>query len=147
MKVFTGVALAALSLGALVGSVGSGVAGQAGTNPKAGATPAGWLQVAQAAPTQAALVAEGGPLFARNCAVCHGNAGQGDIGPKLAGDPFVNSAGAVIAQILHGAEEHGMPPFQEALNDRQIAAIATYVRNSWGNTAGPVLPEEVARTR
>jgi mono/diheme cytochrome c family protein len=44
-------------------------------------------------------------------------------------------------------EEHGMPPFRDVLNDRKIAAIATYIRNAWGNTYGIVTPADVAGLR
>ena len=33
------------------------------------------------------------------------------------------------------------------LNDEQIAAVLTYVRNSWGNQAAPVTVEQVAAAR
>jgi mono/diheme cytochrome c family protein len=33
------------------------------------------------------------------------------------------------------------------MNDDQIAAIANYVRNSWGNSADAVDPTDVARQR
>jgi mono/diheme cytochrome c family protein len=52
-----------------------------------------------------------------------------------------------VAQILGGDEERGMPPFDGSLEDRQVAAIATFVRNSWGNEFGVVLPEYVTRVR
>ena len=44
-----------------------------------------YLQLAQAVADQATLMREGGPLFAKNCAECHGAQGQGGLGPKLAG--------------------------------------------------------------
>ena len=34
-----------------------------------------------------------------------------------------------------------------ALSDFEIAAIATYERNSWGNADGVVLPEDVKAAR
>ena len=40
-----------------------------------------------------------------------------------------------------------MPAYAWKLNDQQIAAVATYVRNSWGNTAPPVSPGQVASLR
>ena len=40
-----------------------------------------------------------------------------------------------------------MTAFGEHLDDAQIAAIATFVRNSWGNDYGPVTPDEVAAAR
>jgi mono/diheme cytochrome c family protein len=38
-----------------------------------------------------------------------------------------------------------MTPFRGALNENQIAAIATYVRGNkdWGNSAGHVTPAQV----
>jgi mono/diheme cytochrome c family protein len=39
-----------------------------------------------------------------------------------------------------------MPPFPQ-LDDTQLAAVATYIRNSWGNSFGGVSPEEVTAIR
>jgi hypothetical protein len=51
----------------------------------------------------------------------------------------------VIGQILIGRGV--MPSFAKALDDKQIAQVASYIRNSWGNSFGPVKPEEVAKVR
>ncbi|UUZ52036.1 cytochrome c [Massilia sp. B-10] len=40
-----------------------------------------------------------------------------------------------------------MPPFSGVLSDADVAAVVTYVRASWGNQGGQVLPQEVARLR
>ena len=40
-----------------------------------------------------------------------------------------------------------MPSFAWKLDDEEIADVATYVRNSWGNRAAPVTPDDVARLR
>jgi mono/diheme cytochrome c family protein len=124
----------------LLGSYGIGAAAGPETGPQA------FVQLAQAA-DQATLMREGGPLYTGNCAVCHGQQGQGDMGPKLIGYEFLKSAPAVVSQIFNGMEEHGMPPFRDVLNDRKIAAIATYIRNAWGNTYGIVTPADVAGLR
>jgi mono/diheme cytochrome c family protein len=71
----------------------------------------------------------------------------GLIGPRLVGNDFLTSAGAIIGQIMVGNPEHGMPPFANQLNDREIAAISTYVRNSWGNDYGIVTEQAVAIRR
>jgi len=39
-----------------------------------------------------------------------------------------------------------MPPF-DSLTDREIAAVATYIRNSFGNNHGIATEEEVAENR
>jgi mono/diheme cytochrome c family protein len=40
-----------------------------------------------------------------------------------------------------------MPAFDWRLNDAQVAAVLTYIRNSWGNAAGPVSSGVVASER
>jgi len=40
-----------------------------------------------------------------------------------------------------------MPPFRGLLGDDDIAAVASYVRGSWGNAAGAVQPLDVLRLR
>ncbi len=129
-----------LSLTALVGAAGAAcllAASQIVTT--ASAAP---IQVAQADPAApedlATLMAEGEVLFNHNCAGCHQTDGMGLVGPKLVGNEFLASAGAIIGQIMEGNTNHGMPPFIDVLNDREIAAIATYVRNAWGNAYGIV---------
>lgn len=125
---------------ALVGSYGIGAAAELvdGTGEV--------VQLAQAADL-ATLKREGGPLYTSNCAVCHGQNGEGNMGPKLVDFDFLKSTPAVISQIFNGMEEHGMPPFRDSLKDRQIAAIATYIRNSWGNNFGIVTPADVTAQR
>jgi mono/diheme cytochrome c family protein len=41
----------------------------------------------------------------------------------------------------------GMPPFAHVLNDEQLAAVASYLRASWGAQAAPVSAFDVARFR
>ena len=120
-------------------------AGSLGISASAGAADMA-LQLAQAA-DQATLSREGQPLFVRNCGPCHGNNGEGGAGPKLVGHSFLASTPSFVAQILNGFEERGMPPFKAALNDRQVAALATYARNAWGNAFGVVTPDEVKSIR
>jgi mono/diheme cytochrome c family protein len=40
-----------------------------------------------------------------------------------------------------------MPSFAWKLTDQEIADVATYVRNSWGNRASPVSAGDVATLR
>jgi mono/diheme cytochrome c family protein len=41
----------------------------------------------------------------------------------------------------------GMPPFEQVLNGDDIAAVATYVRHSWGNSGAAVSTLDVHRAR
>jgi predicted lipoprotein with Yx(FWY)xxD motif/cytochrome c5 len=93
----------------------------------------------------AALVSEGEREFANNCATCHGAEGQGGQGPGLTNrSRVVANKDRLIRQIMRGSEM--MPSFRH-LSDRQIAAVATFVRSSWENDHGPVAEEEVSEWR
>jgi mono/diheme cytochrome c family protein len=77
--------------------------------------------------------------------------------PKLAGDTLVvgRDPTTVVRIILEGASSPTTPnapntfsmPGFAALSDSDIAAVATYVRNSWGNSAPPVAKEQVRTLR
>src|SRR5690606_21354592 len=94
-----------------------------------------------------ALMDQGQTIFSSNCASCHGAEGQGLVGQALAGNRYLQRTEGVITTILGGRPEHGMPPFGGQLDDQQVAAVATFIRNSWGNSFGPVTPEQVAEQR
>jgi hypothetical protein len=84
-------------------------------------------------------------------------AGSGQtIAPALAGSPRVQGHGEyVIRTLLHGLTgpiagrtyAGGIMVPMRANDDAWIAAVATYVRNSFGNMAAPISSEEVARVR
>jgi len=79
------------------------------------------------------------------CFACHGEYGFGGVGPRFRQNRFLGMSDYVIGQILVGRGI--MPSFAKALDDDQIAAVATYVRTNWGNNFGPVKPQEVAKVR
>lgn len=79
------------------------------------------------------------------CFACHGQLGTGGFGPTLAGDRILAIQKFVIAQILIGRGK--MPAFSDRLSDADIAAVAQYIRNNWGNHYGPVTPGDVSSVR
>jgi cbb3-type cytochrome c oxidase subunit III len=85
----------------------------------------------------------GASVFAKNCAACHQAAGEGGIGPALAGNPHVNIANPtrMLTTILQG--RNAMPSWRGQLAASDIAAVATFIRSSWGNDAGPVTVQDV----
>lgn len=94
------------------------------------------------------LIAMGEPIYAEQCQGCHGADGMGLGGayPQLAGNDFVmGDPDPVIDLVLRG--RGGMPPFGGQLNDQQIAAVISYIRNTWDNEAPVVQPEEVSEVR
>ena len=108
----------------------------------------------------ATAMALGGKVYEQQCAQCHGDKGQGEHSafPALAGNRAVVMADPtnLVRVVLQGGylpatagnpRPHGMPPFQQLLADDEVAAVATFVRNSWGNQAPAVGTIEVYRAR
>ncbi len=94
------------------------------------------------------------------CGACHGQNGEGGpIAPPLAGSDWVKGPVSNLIRIqLRGLQgpitvsgkEYNMPGGMAALSyqtDAQIAGVLTYVRNSFGNKASAVTPEQVAALR
>lgn len=100
-----------------------------------------------------------GKRIYNNCVTCHQADGEGVEGafPPLARSEWVLGDEDTLARILlHGLQGPvtvlGKPynsemPAWEQLKDLQIAAVLTYIRASWGNSAPAVAPETVARVR
>jgi mono/diheme cytochrome c family protein len=93
----------------------------------------------------AAPASEGATVFAGHCARCHGENGQGvqNNFPNLAGNQAFDGGPPddLISIILGGFSpwhkyQSNMPAFRATLTDEEIAAVANYVRTSWGNTGG-----------
>jgi len=95
-----------------------------------------------------------------SCAACHGAKGEGStIAPPLAKSDWVNGPAERLIDIqLHGLQgpitvsgkSYNFPapmPAQAYQTDEQIAAVLTYIRNSFGNSASVVKPEQVKERR
>ena len=101
----------------------------------------------------------GQQIFAGTCAACHQAQGEGtEVYPPLANSEYVTGPEARLVRILlHGLtgeiEIEGqmynglMPGWAPTLNDAEVAAVATYIRASWGNQAPPVTAATVAQLR
>ncbi len=94
---------------------------------------------------------DGAVVYAGICQACHQSTGKGLSGvfPPLAQSEWVlGPAERPVSLVLRGlagplevagAEYNGvMPAFGEQLSDKEIAAVVTYIRSSWGNEAYPV---------
>lgn len=97
------------------------------------------------------LVARGKDVYATNCVACHQATGAGmpPTFPALAGDKIVLGPPAdLIGILLKGKPGTAMASFAR-LSDTELAAVATYVRNAFGNQADPkaIQPKEFAAAR
>ncbi len=102
----------------------------------------------------------GQAIYRDVCSACHGLDGNGiaNLFPALAKSSSVQSSDpqTAIRVVLRGARSvatkaeptsPGMPAFGWQLNDAQVAAVLTYLRNSWGNAAPPVIAETLRSSR
>lgn len=105
------------------------------------------------------MLGEGAQLYGRYCASCHQANGKGDGTrfPPLAGSEWVTGDKKRLIQVvIHGLsgpiEVNGVGyneamPSNAYLNDRQLASILSYIRQSWGNKAGFITTNEIPRNR
>jgi mono/diheme cytochrome c family protein len=89
------------------------------------------------------LFAQGQTLFAAHCAVCHQAGGEGlpPTFPALRGDENLADLALIVSSIHEG--RGAMPAFPQ-FGAEEIAGLATYIRNAWGNEFGGLSVEEVA---
>ena len=98
------------------------------------------------------LMKQGQEVYENNCSDCHRSNGEGlpVKFPALKGNAYVQGdPKALIRTVLKGRKGNLglMPAWKELLDDNQIAAAISYIRNAWGNTAPPVNPEDVTALR
>jgi mono/diheme cytochrome c family protein len=111
------------------------------------------------APLPAAQMAGGEKIYKGACIACHETDGSGAprIYPPLPGNANLQSAdpSSALRIILDGAQtvttprapNKGSMPAYPKLSDQEIADVATYIRNAWGNAAPAVTAAEVAKAR
>ena len=102
----------------------------------------------------------GEAIFVDTCAACHVRNGSGieHVFPKLAGATIAtqDDPSSLIHVVITGAQAAAtashptaptMPSFGFRLSDEQIAAVVTYVRNSWGHAAPALSASDVHKQR
>jgi len=112
-----------------------------------------------AAEVAGAQAADGQAMFLANCAACHQPTGLvlPNAFPPLAGSDYLMADKARAIRVVltgltgkitvNGAEYNSVMPAQAQLDDETIAAVLTFVLNSWGNDGGRVAATEVAAMR
>jgi mono/diheme cytochrome c family protein len=105
-------------------------------------------------------LSRGRAVYENVCGLCHGNDGLGKPGQA---PPFARSEWALgspnrmiripLAGLAGPIEVNGqewnlaMPAMGAALPDDDLAAVLTYIRQSWGNKATAITPEQVKAVR
>jgi mono/diheme cytochrome c family protein len=120
---------------------------------------------APAGPAPENPLVEGKAAYAQVCVQCHMPTGLGLPGsfpPLVKSEWVTGSEDRLIRIVLYGLKgpitvngatynAAAMPPFRKGTaynwSDRKVAAVLTYIRQEWGNTAGPISTEKVAEIR
>ena len=107
-----------------------------------------------------AVMRQGEAIFVDSCSACHRMDGRGTprFFPPLAGDANLHQrdpatslrfilAGVRTTPTANAPTPLSMPAYAWKLSDDQLAAVATYVRNAWGNAAPAVSAHDIAKLR
>ncbi len=102
--------------------------------------------------TRDALMDHGREKYEQVCAPCHLATGQGipPMFPALKGSSVAVGypLSRHIEMILYGVPGTAMQAYEDQLSDADIASIATYERNAWGNNTNDLIqPSDVAAVR
>lgn len=102
----------------------------------------------------------GEAIYVDNCSACHRSNGEGSPGtfPALKSDATAQDRDptTIIRVILDGTRAVAtdarptplsMPSFKWKLSNEQVAAVASYFRSAWGNTAPAVSASDVQSIR
>jgi mono/diheme cytochrome c family protein len=102
----------------------------------------------------------GSAIYRDQCSACHGLDGKGiaELFPSVADSSMVKSGDPTtsIRIVLRGARSvgtaaqptaPGMPSYGKQLDDDEVAAVLTYMRNTWGGAAAAVTPGQVSNVR
>jgi mono/diheme cytochrome c family protein len=105
-------------------------------------------------------VTAGGAIYRDQCSACHGLDGKGiaELFPSVADSSMVKSGDPTtpIRIVLRGARSvgtaaqptaPGMPSYGKQLDDDEVAAVLTYMRNTWGGAAAAVTSGQVSDVR
>lgn len=79
--------------------------------------------------TDAASLADGGDVYKKNCAACHGMKGEGSVGPNLTDEFWIHGGGAknIFKVVSNGVLDKGMLSWKAQLKPKQIQSLAGYI--------------------
>lgn len=81
-----------------------------------------------------AMVTAGQEIYLQNCGVCHGNKGEGLIGPNLVDDYWIHGGDIkdIFRVVKYGVPDKGMVPWESSLTPVQIAQVSNFIKSISG---------------
>lgn len=89
-------------------------------------------------------ITEGASIYAKNCVACHGDKGQGGVGPNMTDEYWIHKGGLkdIFYSVKYGWPEKGMKSWKEDLSPLQIAQVSSYLTTMKGtNPPNPKAPQ------
>lgn len=82
-----------------------------------------------AALTDASSLVSGKAIFIKNCAACHGQNGEGMVGPNLTDEYWLHKGSIkdIFRSVKYGWPEKGMKSWQQDLGARQIHEVSSFI--------------------
>lgn len=79
--------------------------------------------------TESADLAKGKSSYTTKCAACHGQNGEGGVGPNMTDDYWIHGGGIknVFKTIKYGVQEKGMISWQNQMNPTEMQQVASYI--------------------
>lgn len=103
-----------------------------------------WANIKYEALTDANDIEAGKEIFQKNCVSCHGNFGEGGIGPNLTDNYYLHGNGIenTMNVIMNGVPEKGMIAWKPLMTPEEIQKVASYVLSIFGsNPPNPKAPQ------
>jgi cytochrome c oxidase cbb3-type subunit 3 len=94
--------------------------------------------------TDAGTLKAGNTVFGLYCVACHGDKGQGIVGPNLTDDYWIhgNKIGEVFKTVKYGVNAKGMPSWEKQLSAQQISDVSNYVESLHGTNPPGAKPPQ-----
>lgn len=94
--------------------------------------------------TDESKIKEGAEMFVAKCMVCHGDKGQGNVGPNLTDAYWIHGGDvqSIFKTIKYGVPSKGMVAWQNSMNGAQIQALTSFIHTLKGtNPPGAKAPQ------
>ena len=84
--------------------------------------------------TDAKSVEDGSKIYAKNCVACHGDKGQGGVGPNLTDEFWLHGGSTknIFHTLTEGVPEKGMISWKKSLNPIQIQHLVSFLSRFQG---------------
>jgi cytochrome c oxidase cbb3-type subunit 3 len=89
-------------------------------------------------------ISAGNALYQKTCVACHGQKGEGGVGPNLTDDYWIHggSMNDIFKTIKYGFPDKGMQSWQAQFSPKQIQQISSFVKSLHGtNPSNPKAPQ------